>query len=297
MRGRCPACGVPALDEAPRARPGLRGAWIDGDWLVAPILEGRDTTRGVIAFRRASDASFGPEDREILTLLAQIGSRPRCRPPSSPAAIERSEARLQVLVETAPVGIVEVDPGGRARWWNGPAARILDWPAFARVDEDLAPDFPAATHGALDDLWERVRGGAGPSDVDLDDVDVGTRRRQLTAAAALLPDTGDGRRGVLTLISDVTEGRQLRAELRHAHTMEVRGQVASRVAHDFNNLLTLISGYAEILSRELADDGHATAMVRDIQATASRASPAHRPAPDHRSHQDPRAGRLRPASP
>ena len=269
--GALPRVGVPALDEAPRARPGLRSAWIDGDWLVAPILEGRDTTRGVIAFRRASGASFGPEDREILTLLAQLAATALSATELT-RGIERSEARLQVLVETAPVGIVEVDPGGRARWWNGPAARILNWPAFARVDEDLAPDFPAATHGALDDLWERVRGGAGPSDVDLDDVDVGTRRRQLTAAAALLPDTGDGRRGVLTLISDVTEGRQLRAELRHAHTMEVRGQVASRVAHDFNNLLTLISGYAEILSRELVDDVHATAMVRDIQATASRAS-------------------------
>ncbi len=54
--------------------------------------------------------------------------------------------------------------------------------------------------------------------------------------------------------------------------MEIRGRVASSVAHDFNNLLTLISGYAEILSTELGDDGNSLAMVKDIQSTASRAS-------------------------
>jgi nitrogen-specific signal transduction histidine kinase/ActR/RegA family two-component response regulator len=76
----------------------------------------------------------------------------------------------------------------------------------------------------------------------------------------------------LTLIDDVTDHRELKAELRHAHQMEIRGQVASTVAHDFNNLLTLISGYAEILSGDVAEDGRASQMVKDIQATAARAS-------------------------
>ena len=59
------------------------------------------------------------------------------------------------------------------------------------------------------------------------------------------------------LVDDVTDHRQLRAEVRHAQQMETRGQVASRIAHDFNNLLTLMSGYAEILIRNLAEtSGH-----------------------------------------
>jgi CheY-like chemotaxis protein len=54
--------------------------------------------------------------------------------------------------------------------------------------------------------------------------------------------------------------------------MELRGQIASNLAHDFNNLLTLISGYAEILSQNLAPDDHSLKMVTDIQSTAARAS-------------------------
>jgi CheY-like chemotaxis protein len=54
--------------------------------------------------------------------------------------------------------------------------------------------------------------------------------------------------------------------------MELRGQVASSVAHDFNNLITLILGYTELLSRNVAGDEKSTELVRDIQATSSRAS-------------------------
>jgi nitrogen-specific signal transduction histidine kinase/CheY-like chemotaxis protein len=87
-----------------------------------------------------------------------------------------------------------------------------------------------------------------------------------------MPPTGTETPGILTLIDDVTNHRELKAELRHAYTMEIRGQVASRIAHDFNNLLTLISGYAEILSGDLDDNERAQQMVREIQSTASRAS-------------------------
>jgi two-component system cell cycle sensor histidine kinase/response regulator CckA len=121
-------------------------------------------------------------------------------------------------------------------------------------------------------MWKEVVQGESVSGRDLDEVEIGTRRRELTASATLLPPTGESEQSILTLIDDVTDSRELKAELRHAHTMEVRGQVASRIAHDFNNLLTLISGYAEILARDLQDNERDVQMVRDIQATASRAS-------------------------
>jgi nitrogen-specific signal transduction histidine kinase len=74
------------------------------------------------------------------------------------------------------------------------------------------------------------------------------------------------------LVDDVTDHRELKAEVHHAQQMEIRGRVASSVAHDFNNLLTLISGYAEILSKDLSGDERSLEMVKDIQSTSSRAS-------------------------
>ncbi|MHB1905291.1 MAG: ATP-binding protein [Acidimicrobiales bacterium] len=237
-----------------------------GDWLVVPVAE-RDTPRyGVLAVRREGRA-LSSEDLEIATLLAQaaataLGSRALAR------GIERSEARLRALVEAAPVGIVEASPDGTPRWWNRAAERIFAWPA---PGEGTLPVVPRALALALGELATEVGERGGPAVRDLVDVEVRGRARDLTTAAARVELPGESDPTLMVLIDDVTDHRQLKAEVAHAQQMELRGQVASTVAHDFNNLITLIIGYAEILVREL-DDERLVEMVRDIQLTASRAA-------------------------
>jgi PAS domain S-box-containing protein len=254
--------------EVPQLRPGTSAAWSDNDWIVAPIFEGRATARGMLAVRR-KDADFHREDREVLTLLAQMAATSLSATELS-RAIESSETRLRTLVDTAPAGIVEVDLGGNVQWWNRAARNIFGWPAY----DDSAPatpTFPSTALEGLVALWRQVRGGAGPANTDLVEVEVRGRRRTLTASAVLLDVSGESS-SILMLVDDVTDHRQLKAEVSHAQQMEVRGRVASSVAHDFNNLLTLISGYSEILATELGDDPDSLAMVKNIQSTTSRAS-------------------------
>jgi two-component system, cell cycle sensor histidine kinase and response regulator CckA len=186
--------------------------------------------------------------------------------------IEHSEARWRILVETAPIGIVEVDESGRVRWWNRGAARIFNWPEFGEFLGVDGPYFPESAVERLRALWSDVLVGDFALGRDLSDVVIRSRRRDLTASAALLTPSDGAAGTILTLVDDVTDHRELKDELRHAHQMEIRGQVASTVAHDFNNLLTLISGYAEILSVDVAGDERSAQMVKDIQETASRAS-------------------------
>ncbi|HEY5009974.1 MAG TPA: PAS domain S-box protein, partial [Acidimicrobiales bacterium] len=260
-RGKRPTWEVPAKETSAQ----FSTAWEFGvetreenGWLVAPILERRDAARGVVAVRRGS--AFVDEDKEVLVLLAQMAS-------SALGAVElgrsvqSSEARLRVLIETAPVGIVESDPEGRVRWWNHAASDVFAWPLFEDGPLGPASSFPEATLPELRELWSEVLRGGSVDGRDFVDVEIAGKLRVLSASAALLPPTGSETPGILTLIDDVTNHRELKAELRHAYTMEIRGQVASRIAHDFNNLLTLISGYAEILSGDLADNERAAQMV------------------------------------
>ncbi|HVB52559.1 MAG TPA: ATP-binding protein [Acidimicrobiales bacterium] len=255
----------------PKLRVGVTVPWIDGDWLVAPVLERRDRARGVVAIRRESGPPFSAEDVEVLTLLAQTASTALGAAQMS-RTIHNSEARWRALVETAPVGIVEIDAARRVRWWNQAASKIFSWPEPTGDLETLVPRFPEAAWQELRSLWSDVLNGGAGLGRDFLDVEIGARRRDLTASAVLLPLSGDGSRGILTLVDDVTDQREMATENRFAHRMEIRGQVASNLAHDFNNLLTLISGYAEILSQNLASDEHSLKMVTDIQATAQRAS-------------------------
>lgn len=254
--------------EIPTLRPGTSASWVDRDWLVVPIVEGRNEARGVLAVRRAN-AEFQSEDREVLTLLAQMAATALSATELS-REIQSSETRLRTLVDTAPAGIVEVDLQGAVIWWNRAAHQIFGWPTY-EVGLVAAPTFPDSAAAELSGLWSEVRAQSAPANRDLVDVEIRGRRRDLTAAAVLLPSP-DSPPGILMLVDDVTDHRQLKAEVQHAQQMEIRGRVASSVAHDFNNLLTLISGYAEILTGELDQDGSSLEMVRDIQSTASRAS-------------------------
>jgi hypothetical protein len=78
--------------------------------------------------------------------------------------------------------------------------------------------------------------------------------------------------GVLGIFWDVTEQRNLEAQLRQAQKMEAVGQLAGGVAHDFNNLLTAILGNLSMMSSTLMLDGPAREMLQTAEAAALRAA-------------------------
>ena len=233
-------------------------------WLIAPIEAAGRARDGVLAYRR-DEGQFSTEDRELATLLAQLAA-------STLAALDLnrtirdSETRLRVLVDAAPIAIVET-ARGEVRWWNRAASRLLRW---GEVGADAHPTWPSSVATRLSELHDDLLRGGTVNAVDLR-ADVGGRERLLAVSCAVVPSDATGPH-VLTLLDDVTDQRQLREEVRHAQRMELRGQVASSIAHDFNNLITLILGYAELLGRSVEGDERAEELVRDIQSTSSRAS-------------------------
>lgn len=255
-------------DDAPKVRSGTSAPWSDGEWLVAPVLEGRGPARGLLAVRRSGGA-YEVEDQEVLVLLAQMAATALAATELS-RGVESSEMRLRVLVDAAPTGIVEVDRDGRVRWWNRAAARTFAWSTFDE-NRSTEPMLPQVVLMKLEPLFNEVVESGTTGMRDLADMDIRGRRRDLSVSAVLLPGAEETT-GILMLVDDVTDHRQLRAEVHHARQMEIRGRVASSVAHDFNNFLTLISGYAEILIQQLGPEDDALEMVKGIQVTASRAS-------------------------
>jgi PAS domain S-box-containing protein len=81
-----------------------------------------------------------------------------------------------------------------------------------------------------------------------------------------------GRRFMHTAGRDVTERKQLEAQLVQAQKMEAVGRLAGGVAHDFNNLLTVIQGYGELLHASLANDPERRESLVEIVKAAERAA-------------------------
>ena len=266
------------------------GPWAEGGWLSAPLRPEGARARGVVAVAR--DAEPSDADPEVLTLLAQSAA-------TALAAVElargvaNSEARLRVLVETAPVGLVEVGRRGRGavvERGGQPRPRLARVPAGRRGAR--VPRRRARRPRRALARGRRRRAGGRARDRRRRD-----RQPQPAADRRRGPPAPHRQRaaGVLTLIDDVTDTRQLRAEVRHAHTMEMRGQLASRLAHDFNNLLTLVVGLRrDPRARDLRDDDRSARWSRTSRPTDVARVAAHQPAPDHRPHQGRGAGGLRP---
>jgi two-component system, cell cycle sensor histidine kinase and response regulator CckA len=84
--------------------------------------------------------------------------------------------------------------------------------------------------------------------------------------------TFEGRRARLTLAADVTEKTLLQARLVTAQKMEAVGQLAGGIAHDFNNLLGVITGYSELLIRELPPESRGRKRGEEIKRAADRAA-------------------------
>lgn len=71
---------------------------------------------------------------------------------------------------------------------------------------------------------------------------------------------------------DVSTRKQLQAEACRSQRMEAFGQLAGGVAHDFNNFLTTIMGYSDLLLSDGAVRGRIASQIREIRASANRAS-------------------------
>jgi PAS domain S-box-containing protein len=69
---------------------------------------------------------------------------------------------------------------------------------------------------------------------------------------------------------DITERKQLEAQLRHAQKMEAVGGLAGGVAHDFNNLLTVVLSAVNLARRRLGPDARILDDLSAVEDAARR---------------------------
>ncbi len=187
-------------------------------------------------------------------------------------AVRRSEAALRSFVEHAPFGIgaisVEQDRFVHA---NPALVKLLGYPSEAEV---LALAVSRDVYSEEDTSEFRAQ----PAPQDFFSVEEFTWKRKdgkpvmVRASRHRRSSQGSGGDIVEIIAEDVTGGKLLEEQLRHAQKMEALGQLAGSVAHDFSNLLGVIIGYSELLSASIGSEGMVGARLETIKKAGVRAA-------------------------
>jgi two-component system cell cycle sensor histidine kinase/response regulator CckA len=181
-----------------------------------------------------------------------------------------SEQRYRRFFESDLAGAVVTDVEGHLLDANPAALRLLGLESVAAFQGRVMSSLYArAEHRAK--IVALIQSGS------LDQVEVELRRDDGRARHVLSNFIGrSDERGVVTEIHcflfDVTDKKRVELQLRQSQKMDAIGRLAGGVAHDFNNLLGVITGYGELLERDVPPGHPAMRRVREIRRAAESAA-------------------------
>jgi diguanylate cyclase (GGDEF)-like protein/PAS domain S-box-containing protein len=218
---------VPVTDEIRSWVPDVEvvdhpDAWHPDDELFAPLWSRDRSLLGILGVDLPRHGRRpGPVQRAMLELFALQAAAAIENARLHADALQRERAsaallaRLETLVDSAPVAIVEFDAGGKVTLWNPVAERMFGW----RADEVLGrdnPTLPPQGTAELSLLQTRLRSGEAVQRFETVRLckDGSSIPVEITTGV-LRRDDGRPDGGVAVLV-DVTERRLLEARLRHA---------------------------------------------------------------------------------
>jgi PAS domain S-box-containing protein len=157
------------------------------------------------------------------------------------AALGRSEARLQTIIDSIPALVAYVDARLVYQFVNKGYAEWFGLDKDALIGRTIADAFGPAAYEQIQTYLTRAAGGER---VTYEYARQDGHGRAVHARSVLVPDTDDTGAvvGLFVLSIDITEQKASEAALVQAQKMEAVGQLTGGLAHDFNNLLTIIMG-------------------------------------------------------
>ena len=183
-------------------------------------------------------------------------------------ALRQSERQLRLIIDTVPALVAYIDPDYRCRLLNQTFALWFGEPLDTIPTRHLPDQVGPAAWSEIQPFVDRAL--AGENVVHESDLMLrGAGHRWLSICYSPDFDTAGLVRGIVILALDLTEHKQLEAQLLRSQRLEVVGRLAGGVAHDLNNILQPLL-LAPGLLRPVIQDPDSIQLIDTIEQSVRR---------------------------
>jgi PAS domain S-box-containing protein len=181
---------------------------------------------------------------------------------------ERLKEFSENIVESINVGILAAGLDDCVESWNSQMERLSGIGRDDAVGRTLAELFPAPLVQQL----ERTRGEMRIHHLDKFTLESAHGEATFNIAIAPLISKEMAQIGRLVIFDDITDRAELERRLVQADKLSSIGLLAAGVAHEVNTPLAVISTYAQMLAKQVADDEQKSRILEKIARQTFRAS-------------------------
>jgi len=183
--------------------------------------------------------------------------------------LRKSEERYRMIFEQSPLGIIHFDQKAVIVDCNEKFVEIMGSSREKLIGFNMLTSL--RDKKMLSAVETALSGGTGYYEGDYLSVTGGKLTPMRAIYNRIASEDGSFLGGV-SLYEDITEKKELEAQLQQAQKMEAIGTLAGGIAHDFNNILQAISGYTQILLMGKEADNPDYEKLESIEKSAQRAS-------------------------
>lgn len=233
-------------------------------WLLRPyrelVGEAEKASKGVTTYKSKDEGEFVLETFQ--SVVAQLQQQRTALEQLSAQASKRADSAERFserIVASVPSGLIAFDGNGRSMVINAPGRALLevDGAALGQPVASLLKGIPHLAELVEDclktgKLYRREEIEAFTSD---------NHPRKLGATVAPIDLAGgDGQRGAVCMLTDITEVTHLREQVALKKNLESLGEMSAGLAHEFKNAIATLHGYVQLLQNlEMNETGRTAA--------------------------------------
>src|SRR6266571_38955 len=247
-------------------------------WLLRWLL--RPYTQLIGEAKRAPVEHSGTTQNEaefvletFQSVLAQLQAQRKESERLTAEASQRADSAEKFserIVASMPTGLVAFDTSGHATVINSPAGTLLETNTIGDHFRNVfqkAPDLARLVDDCLTTgkLFRREEINAVNG--------LGHPKRLGATVAPIDPATPGTARGVLCLLTDITEVTRLREQVALKRNLESLGEMSAGLAHEFKNAIAALHGYAQFLQSVDHDERGRTAasgLLQEVRNLSDR---------------------------